>query len=76
MFLQDRDTDIPENLVNRTKVFPEMKQDESGACVAFDHSTGRCGIYNTRPIVCREFQPSGDQCADLHRLEKRLEKLN
>jgi uncharacterized protein len=60
--LQPED-DIPEHL---TTYLPEgqhvMAHAEDGWCVALDRTHMNCGIYATRPDVCRRFVMGGAYC--------------
>ncbi|HEY1141394.1 MAG TPA: YkgJ family cysteine cluster protein [Lysobacter sp.] len=39
-----------------------MAKDEDGWCVAMDGSRMNCGIYDSRPDVCRRFVMGGPYC--------------
>jgi uncharacterized protein len=39
-----------------------MTRDEEGWCVALDGAQMNCGIYETRPAVCRRFVMNGPYC--------------
>jgi len=39
-----------------------MARDEEGWCVALDGARMNCGIYETRPAVCRRFVMDGPYC--------------
>jgi uncharacterized protein len=39
-----------------------MAKDEDGWCVAVDGSRMNCGIYDSRPDVCRRFAMGGPYC--------------
>jgi Fe-S-cluster containining protein len=39
-----------------------MAHDEEGWCVALDGARMNCGIYETRPSVCRRFVMNGPYC--------------
>lgn len=39
-----------------------MAQDEEGWCVALDGARMNCGIYDSRPAVCRRFVMDGPYC--------------
>lgn len=60
--LQDEDR-IPDHL---TTYSPEglhvMKHSEDGWCVALNTVRMNCGIYETRPSVCRRFVMNGPYC--------------
>lgn len=34
---------------------------EDGYCVHMDRETNRCGIWQTRPEICREYDCNGDE---------------
>lgn len=42
-----------------------MARDDEGWCVAIDGATMRCGIYETRPQVCRRFVMAGANCREV-----------
>jgi Fe-S-cluster containining protein len=39
-----------------------MGKDDDGWCAALDREHMRCGIYELRPLVCREFRMGGEDC--------------
>lgn len=39
-----------------------MARDEEGWCVALDGARMNCGIYDSRPSVCRRFVMDGPYC--------------
>lgn len=39
-----------------------MARDEEGWCVALDGARMNCGIYESRPSVCRRFAMNGPYC--------------
>lgn len=39
-----------------------MKHDEDGWCVAINSTRMNCGIYESRPSVCRRFVMNGPYC--------------
>lgn len=39
-----------------------MKHDEDGWCVAINSTKMNCGIYETRPSICRRFVMNGPYC--------------
>lgn len=43
--------------------------DASGRCTALT-PTGRCGIYDDRPLVCRLFVPGGIECLETVRTRR------
>lgn len=42
-----------------------MARDDDGWCVALDGSKMNCGIYETRPAICRKFKMAGPYCLDV-----------
>lgn len=42
-----------------------MARDPDGWCVALDGARMNCGIYETRPSICRKFAMSGPYCLDV-----------
>jgi Fe-S-cluster containining protein len=42
-----------------------MARDDDGWCVALDGSKMNCGIYDTRPTICRKFTMAGPYCLDV-----------
>ncbi|WP_225590845.1 YkgJ family cysteine cluster protein [Pseudoxanthomonas sp. PXM03] len=54
---------IPSHLTTHTPAgLHVMARDEEGWCVALDGARMNCGIYQTRPDVCRRFVMSGPYC--------------
>jgi uncharacterized protein len=43
-----------------------MRRGEDGWCVALNRAHMNCGIYETRPAVCRRFAMSGPYCKSIH----------
>ena len=39
-----------------------MARLDDGWCAALDRITMRCGIYERRPVICRDFQMGGSDC--------------
>ena len=39
-----------------------MGKADDGWCSALDRENMRCGIYERRPLVCREFEMAGADC--------------
>lgn len=63
--LQDGD-DIPDHLTAHTDAgLHVMARDEEGWCVAIDPARMHCGIYATRPQVCRRFVMNGPYCREV-----------
>lgn len=44
-----------------------MRRDDDGWCAALDRGQMRCGIYATRPAICRKFTMGGAYCRDERR---------
>lgn len=44
-----------------------MARGEDGWCVALNASKMNCGIYESRPSVCRRFVMDGPYCKDIRR---------
>lgn len=42
-----------------------MARDAEGWCVALDGARMNCGIYDTRPAICRKFRMAGPYCLDI-----------
>lgn len=42
-----------------------MAQDEDGWCVAVDKTRMNCGIYQSRPLICRKFAMGGPYCREV-----------
>ncbi len=42
-----------------------MARDADGWCVALDGARMNCGIYETRPSICRKFAMGGPYCLDV-----------
>jgi len=57
------DTGVPRRYTrdNRDGV-PSMDRLADGWCAALDRATLRCRIYDSRPLVCREFAMGGPEC--------------
>lgn len=54
---------IPAHLTTRTDArLLVMAHDEDGWCVALDGARMNCGIYETRPAICRRFVMDGPYC--------------
>lgn len=59
---------IPSHLTARTSAnLLVMARDEEGWCVAIDSVRMSCGIYETRPAVCRRFVMDGPYCNAVRR---------
>lgn len=57
---------IPAHLTERTaRGVRVMARDEDGWCVALDGAKLNCGIYDTRPTICRKFAMAGPYCLDV-----------
>lgn len=61
------DDHVPDDLTTHS---PEglhvMKRGEDGWCVALNREHMNCGIYETRPSVCRRFAMNGAYCRAIH----------
>ncbi|NKZ39353.1 YkgJ family cysteine cluster protein [Oleiagrimonas citrea] len=54
---------IPDHLTTHTdNGLHVMAKDPEGWCVAMDGARMNCGIYETRPSVCRRFVMDGPYC--------------
>ena len=54
---------VPSHLTTFLPAGPRvMARDEDGWCVALDGSKMNCGIYESRPDVCRRFVMDGPYC--------------
>lgn len=42
-----------------------MARDADGWCVALNGARMNCGIYETRPSICRKFAMAGPYCLDV-----------
>lgn len=62
MVLQD-DEHLPAHLTTHLPSgLRVMARDEEGWCVALDGARMNCGIYDSRPAVCRRFVMDGPYC--------------
>ena len=65
------DTGVPEAHILRNEWGQEtMLRLEDGWCSAVDRETFLCTIYESRPLICREFEMGSYEC-----INERLEKL-
>ncbi|KGQ18768.1 FliB domain containing protein [Lysobacter dokdonensis DS-58] len=53
---------VPGHLLEHRDGLTMMARDEEGWCVALDSSRMCCGIYESRPDVCRRFEMNGPYC--------------
>lgn len=53
---------VPEEMTEWRGQYRFMKQ-QNGACVALKNNL--CGIYEKRPLVCRQFNRGGEECLKL-----------
>jgi Fe-S-cluster containining protein len=53
---------VPEQFVVEHHGARFMDQQGDGACVALDHVSRLCTIYEDRPWVCRQFDRGGTLC--------------
>ncbi|WP_028916841.1 MULTISPECIES: YkgJ family cysteine cluster protein [Pseudoxanthomonas] len=59
---------IPSHLTTFLPAGPRvMAHDEDGWCVAMDGARMNCGIYESRPQVCRRFVMDGPYCRSVRR---------
>lgn len=55
--------DVPERFTTWTEEgLHVMAHDEDGWCVALDGARLCCGIYDSRPAICRKFAMGGPYC--------------
>ncbi|HTM71445.1 MAG TPA: YkgJ family cysteine cluster protein [Luteimonas sp.] len=65
VILQPEDR-IPERYTTRTaEGLHVMARDAEGWCVAIDGARMQCGIYESRPRVCRRFVMAGPYCREI-----------
>ncbi len=58
--------DVPARFTDVTADgLPVMARDEEGWCVAVDAARMCCGIYDSRPEVCRRFAMGGPYCREV-----------
>lgn len=58
--------DVPAYLTSRdARGVLIMARDAEGWCVALDGAKMNCGIYETRPAICRKFAMAGPYCLDI-----------
>jgi Fe-S-cluster containining protein len=59
------DTGVPRHLVEQNRLEPElMRRLDDGWCAALDRVNMNCGIYDRRPLICREFEMGGPDCLE------------
>ena len=57
---------IPAHLTERNEQgVTVMARDADGWCVALNNAQMNCGIYETRPTICRKFAMAGPYCRDV-----------
>lgn len=57
---------IPAHLTERNaQGVTVMARDADGWCVALNNARMNCGIYETRPTICRKFAMAGPYCRDV-----------
>lgn len=57
---------IPAHLTERNaQGVTVMARDADGWCVALNNAQMNCGIYETRPTICRKFAMAGPYCRDV-----------
>jgi Fe-S-cluster containining protein len=55
--------DPPEHFIDEDEDGQQvMGKADDGWCAALDRGAMRCGIYDRRPLVCREFDMDGEDC--------------
>jgi Fe-S-cluster containining protein len=63
---------IPAHLTVRNAAGVDtMARDADGWCVALDSAKMNCGIYDSRPSICRKFAMAGPYCLDIRAEAKR-----
>lgn len=63
MVVLQEDDNIPDHLTTHLdNGLHVMARDEEGWCVAMDGARMNCGIYETRPAICRRFVMDGPYC--------------
>lgn len=63
---------IPEHLTERNaQGVTVMARDADGWCLALDGAKMNCGIYATRPMICRKFAMAGPYCLDVRAQARR-----
>lgn len=60
--LQVEDNIAPHLIERQPSGLDVMARDEEGWCKALDASRMNCGIYDSRPSVCRRFVMDGPYC--------------
>lgn len=64
---------IPAHLTERSpQGLTVMARDADGWCVAVDGARMNCGIYESRPLICRKFAMGSAYCLEI-RAEARAE---
>ena len=57
---------IPEHLTDTNEQGVRiMARDADGWCVALNGAKMNCGIYETRPLICRKFAMAGPYCNEV-----------
>ena len=57
------ETGVPERyLQENDNSVPTMRRLDDGWCAALDRVNMCCGIYEQRPLICREFGMGGPDC--------------
>lgn len=57
---------VPAHLTERNEQgVTVMARDADGWCVALNSAQMNCGIYETRPTICRKFAMAGPYCRDV-----------
>ena len=69
--------DVPAYLTSRdARGVLIMARDAEGWCVALDGAKMNCGIYETRPAICRKFAMAGPYCLDIRAEARGAEARN
>lgn len=59
------ETGVPDHFIqHQDDSVSTMLRLDDGWCAALDRTSMRCTIYELRPLICREFEMSSDECID------------
>ncbi|MFD2231855.1 YkgJ family cysteine cluster protein [Alkalimarinus sediminis] len=59
------DTGVPDRFIKTDKWGGEtMNRLDDGWCAALNRNTMMCSIYESRPLICREFAMGESECID------------
>jgi uncharacterized protein len=62
------DTGVPERFIATDPWGGQtMARLADGWCAALNRDTLLCGIYESRPLICREFAMGGEDCVEQRR---------